>query len=163
MHKENKQLFYSTIFSSVSVLHAHESTSTHACVFSASKQAAAHPGSTSECRSCVSSIIHMRYGTLMNTCCRLTRKRRTCWIKSLFLFSLNTLWSHIINNIMVEPFFILFLFYFLFNSLFDRDNGQSENCPRISYRAKFHLLSLGRRIPKQIKNISIIPCTIKSP
>ncbi len=55
--------------------------------------------------------------------------------------------------------------FFLFNSLFDRDNRQSENCPKISYRAKFHLLSLGRKIQNKLcdKNISIIPFTVKSP
>ncbi len=40
--------------------------------------------------SCVSSITCMRRATPVNARRRLTRKRRNCWIKSLFLFSLCT-------------------------------------------------------------------------
>ncbi len=54
------------------------------------KEGIAHLGSLSNTGSCISSITRMRRGTLVNARQRLTRKKRNCWIKSLFLFPLCT-------------------------------------------------------------------------
>ncbi len=63
--------------------------------FSACKQGAAHPGSTSECpllrqKHHTHRLWYIDCGTPVNVQWKLTQNRINCWIKSLFLYVLHT-------------------------------------------------------------------------